>query len=127
MPAVLSDALDLIADSHYIKLSLNRVCTHSEDEISSTGIPDNIIGMVTAINGFIQNMTTSVEQIKESIPNLLLGGLISRTDYWSAKKLLFNTNESIERFKTIEWNTHLFVPINPKNPPKLSACPDEDR
>ena len=127
MPAVLSDALDLIADSHYIKLSLNRVCTHSEDEISSTGIPDNIIGMVTAINGFIENMTTSVEQIKESIPNLLLGDLISRTDYWSAKKLLFNINESIERFKTIEWNTHLFVPINQKNPPKLSACPDEDR
>ena len=28
---------------------------------------------------------------------------------------------------SIEWNTHLFVPINQKNPPKLSACPDEDR
>lgn len=107
MPAMLSDALDMIADAHFMKLTLNRMCDHSEEELALSGVPENILTTVKSIDGFVINTSHAVDQIKLSAPNLLLGGALTPKDYFSVKKLVLNLTEAAEKYSALSWNSYL--------------------
>lgn len=107
MPFILSDALDMIADSHFMKLTLNRVCKNSEEEIEQEGVPENILTIIGSIDEFVVKTAEAVDQIKASAPNLWLGGAISRKDYLTVKKLAFNITEAVEKFTAVPWSSYL--------------------
>lgn len=109
MPPMLSDILDMIADSHFIKLTLNRICDHSKDELTSSGVPENILTTVKSIDDFVINTAHTVEQVKLSAPNLLLGGRLTRKDYYLVRKLVFNLAEAVEKYTAIPWNSYLIL------------------
>ena len=107
MPAMLSDALDMIADAHFMKLTLNRMCDHSEEELALSGVPENIMTTAKSIDGFVINTSHAVEQIKLSAPNLLLGGALTRKDYFTVKKLVLNLTEAAEKYSALSWNSYI--------------------
>lgn len=109
MPPMLSDILDMIADSHFIKLTLNRICDHSKDELTSSGVPENILTTVKSIDDFVINTAHTVEQVKLSAPNLFLGGRLTRKDYYLVRKLVFNLAEAVEKYTAIPWNSYLIL------------------
>ena len=39
---MLSDTLDMLSNSYYLKISLNRICEHETEELSSTGIKEDL-------------------------------------------------------------------------------------
>lgn len=109
MPPMLSDILDMIADSHFMKLTLNRICDHSKDELTSSGVPENILTTVKSIDDFVINTAHTVEQVKISAPNLLWGGRLARKDYYLVQKLVFNLAEAVEKYTAIPWNSYLIL------------------
>ena len=106
---MLSDILDMIADSHFMKLTLNRICDHSKDELTSSGVPENILTTVKSIDDFVINTAHTVEQVKISAPNLLWGGRLARKDYYLVQKLVFNLAEAVEKYTAIPWNSYLIL------------------
>ena len=50
---MLSDTLDMLSNSYYLKISLNRICEHETEELSSTGMPNEILNNISLVNTFV--------------------------------------------------------------------------
>ncbi len=107
VPSILTDVLDMIADSHFMKFTLNRICEHSEAELRLTGVSENVTTSIKSIDEFVSKATQAVDQIKVSVPNLRLCGALNRKDYLTVKKLALNITEAAEKFTALPWNSYL--------------------
>ncbi|MCH5286074.1 MAG: DUF2971 domain-containing protein [Christensenellaceae bacterium] len=107
LPTILSEAIDMLTDAYFFKLSLNRVCSHSEDELSASDMPDEILSSVASINDFVRQAPDAFKQFENASPNLFLSGALKRDDFLRMKKHIRNTTEIIERFLAIPWHPYL--------------------
>ena len=118
LPTILSEAIDMLTDAYFFKLSLNRVCSHSEDELSASDIPDEILSSVASINDFVRQAPDAFKQFESAIPNLFLSGALKREDFLLMKKHIRNTTEIIERFSAIPWHPYLLYEALDDKPTK---------
>lgn len=107
MPSVLAEALDMIADSHFLKLSLNRVCANTNEEQIHKDISEDVLKSVEAINFFVQNTSQSMEKIEMALPGLVLNKGLTWKDHAIVKKRIANIREAAVRFDEIAWNPYL--------------------
>lgn len=102
---MLSDTLDMLSNSYYLKISLNRICEHETEELSSTGMPNEILNNISLVNTFVSQAKEMCVALKENMPIFLLGGLIKGHEYTIINKQLGDIHELVGKFENIEWNS----------------------
>ncbi len=102
---MLSDTLDMLSNSYYLKISLNRICEHETEELSSTGMPNEILNNISLVNTFVSQAKEMCVALKENMPIFLLGGLIKGHEYTIINKQLGDIYELVGKFENIEWNS----------------------
>ena len=102
---MLSDTLDMLSNSYYLKISLNRICEHETEELSSTGMPNEILNNISLVNTFVSQAKVMCVALKENMPIFLLGGLIKGHEYTIINKQLGDIHELVGKFENIEWNS----------------------
>lgn len=102
---MLSDTLDMLSNSYYLKISLNRICEHETEELSSTGMPNEILNHISLVNTFVSQAKEMCVALKENMPIFLLGGLIKGHEYTIINKQLGDIHELVGKFENIEWNS----------------------
>lgn len=107
MPSVLAEALDMIADSHFLKLSLNRVCANTNEEQLRKDISEDVLKNVEAINSFVQNTSQSIAKIETALLGLVLNKKLTRKDHAVVKKRIADIREAAGRFEEVAWNPNL--------------------
>ena len=102
---MLSDTLDMLSNSYYLKISLNRICEHETEELSSTGMPNEILNNISLVDTFVSQAKEMCVALKENMPIVLLGGLIKGHEYTIINKQLGDIHELVGKFENIEWNS----------------------
>lgn len=102
---MLSDAIDMLTNSYFLKISLNRLCEKSEEEITKDIIPETIFEMVKELNDMISQIVETTSTLTETLPSLRYGGALSKSDYDVVRKQLSDLKELVEKFKEIEWHS----------------------
>lgn len=102
---MLSDTLDMLSNSYYLKISLNRICEHETEELSSTGMPNEILNNISLVDTFVSQAKEMCVALKENMPIFLLGGLIKGHEYTIINKQLGDIHELVGKFENIEWNS----------------------
>lgn len=102
---MLSDTLDMLSNSYYLKISLNRICEHETEELSSTGMPNEILNNISLVNTFVSQAKEMCVALKENMPIFLLGGLIKGHEYTIINKQLGDIHELVGKFENIERNS----------------------
>ena len=102
---MLSDTLDMLSNSYYLKISLNRICEHETEELSSTGMPNEILNNISLVNTFVSQAKEMCVALKENMPIFLLGGLIKGHEYTIINKQLGDIHDLVGKFENIEWNS----------------------
>ena len=102
---MLSDTLDMLSNSYYLKISLNRICEHETEELSSTGMTNEILNNISLVNTFVSQAKEMCVALKENMPIFLLGGLIKGHEYTIINKQLGDIHELVGKFENIEWNS----------------------
>lgn len=102
---MLSDTLDMLSNSYYLKISLNRICEHETEELSSTGMPNEILNNISLVDAFVSQAKEMCVALKENMPIFLLGGLIKGHEYTIINKQLGDIHELVGKFENIEWNS----------------------
>lgn len=102
---MLSDTLDMLSNSYYLKISLNRICEHETEELSSTGMPNEILNNISLVDTFVSQAREMCVALKENMPIFLLGGLIKGHEYTIINKQLGDIHELVGKFENIEWNS----------------------
>lgn len=102
---MLSDTLDMLSNSYYLKISLNRIYEHETEELSSTGMPNEILNNISLVNTFVSQAKEMCVALKENMPIFLLGGLIKGHEYTIINKQLGDIHELVGKFENIEWNS----------------------
>lgn len=102
---MLSDTLDMLSNSYYLKISLNRICEHETEELSSTGMPNEILNNISLVDTFVSQAKEMCAALKENMPIFLLGGLIKGHEYTIINKQLGDIHELVGKFENIEWNS----------------------
>ena len=98
-------SLDMLSNSYYLKISLNRICEHETEELSSTGMPNEILNNISLVNTFVSQAKEMCVALKENMPIFLLGGLIKGHEYTIINKQLGDIHELVGKFENIEWNS----------------------
>lgn len=101
---MLSDIIDMMSNSYYLKISLNRICEHETEELSANGMPNEILENISLVNTFVSQVKETYVALKENIPLFLIGGLIKDYEYTVIKKQLDDMHELVGKFENIEWN-----------------------
>lgn len=101
---MLSDAIDMLTNSYFLKISLNRLCEKSEEEITKEIIPKNVFEIVRQLNDMVPQIEETTSTLTEALPSLRLGGALNRSDHDIVDKKLSDLRELVEKFKEIEWD-----------------------
>lgn len=101
---MLLDAIDMLANSYFLKISLNRLCEKSEEEITKDIIPETVYEMVNELNAMVPQIEETTTILTETLPNLRFGRALTKNDYDIVSKQLSDLKELVEKFKEIEWN-----------------------
>ena len=102
---MLTDTIDMMSNSYYLKISLNRICEHETEELSSTGMPNEILNNISLVDTFVSQAKEMCVALKENMPIFLLGGLIKGHEYTIINKQLGDIHELVGKFENIEWNS----------------------
>ena len=105
---MLSNTIDMITNSYYLKMSLNRICNNEKEEPLLSGMPEEISSNILLINDFVFKTKEMAVSSKESILELVLSGILRSDDYIIIQKQLCDIQELAEKFETIEWNSLCF-------------------
>ena len=105
---MLSDTIDMITNSYYLKMSLNRICDNEKEELLLSGMPEEISSNILLVNDFVFQAKEMAGSSKESILELVLSGILRREDYIIMQTQLCDIQELAEKFETIEWNPLCF-------------------
>ena len=106
---VLAATVDFLSDSYFLKTSLNRYCKHMNVQKSELIEDGQITATISSINSFISKAQSGVVSIETSLINLLVTRKISNTDYHTAKKLVANIQELIDKHHALTW----FIDVTP--------------
>lgn len=101
---MLLDAIDMLTNSYFLKISLNRLCEKSEEEITKDMIPETVYEMVNELNAMVPQIEETTTILTETLPNLRFGRALTKNDYDIVSKQLSDLKELVEKFKEIEWN-----------------------
>lgn len=101
---LLSTAIDMLTNAYYLKISLNRFCDNSDEDLSNLEVPQDILDVVLQINNFSSSMTILANSLTKSLPNLRILGKISVLDYPIIQTQISNIKELAEKLEIIQWN-----------------------
>ena len=105
MRPMLSNAMDMLINAYFLKLSLNRMCDNTDEDLSGFVMPDEIIGGVFQINQFVEQVKELTSSLSDVISPLHMVGKINSKDYPIIKKHLADLSELTEKFERIDWNS----------------------
>ena len=101
---MLTDTIDMMSNSYYLKISLNRICEHESEELSSYEMPKEILENISLVNTFVTQVKEMNVSLRENMPLFLHGGLIKVYEYTVIEKQLGDIQELVGKFENIEWN-----------------------
>lgn len=101
---MLLDAIDMLTNSYFLKISLNRLCEKSEEEITKDMVPETVYEMVNELNAMVPQIEETTTILTETLPNLRFGRALAKNDYDIVSKQLSDLKELVEKFIEIEWN-----------------------
>ncbi len=112
---VLTSALDFLSDAYFLKASFNRYCKNMS--VQENEIIDNqeITSAIFSINDFVSIAQCGSESIETGLINLLMTRKISKADYNTAKKLLANILELVDKHLELKWFDNEQLIIASKN------------
>ena len=102
--AMLSDATDMLTNSYFLKISLNRLCDKSEEELTKDIISETVFEMVRQLNDMVPQIMETTNTLMDTLPNLRFLGALSKSNHDIVNKQLSDLKELVEKFKEIEWN-----------------------
>jgi len=102
---MLFDTLDLLTNAYFLKVSFNRLCDYSEEDISFTDIPKDSIETLKMLEKFTFQIKEIEKTLNEALPILCLIKAISNSDHQIIEKQLCDLKELIEKYESIDWNT----------------------
>lgn len=102
---MISDAIDMLTNSYFLKISLNRMCEKSEEDITRDIIPETVFEIVRQLNDMIPQIEETTKTLTKTLPSLRFGGALSNNDGDIVDKQLCDLMELVEKFKAIEWNS----------------------
>lgn len=114
-------ATDTLCDSYFLKISLNRICQNSDEDLSKIELPENIIEAVSGINDMVLQFEQSVGDLQLAIPGFVKKLLLQPQMAVGLKKQLNNIQELITKINEITWNPWL---VGQKN--EAEAKDDEE-
>ena len=104
MRPMLECATEILADSYYLKTSMNRICDNLTDEESTEDAPNQVLDVIIEVDAFVAQTKENILSLQESVPNLHLAGLLNGKDYDVVKKQLNDLQELIDKYEQIKWN-----------------------
>lgn len=105
MYPMLKEAIDMLTNSYYFKLALNRICDNTNEDLSQVTMPSEIKEGVSQVNIFIDQVKEMVTSLNSVILTLKIAGKISKEDYPKIKSSLENLDELSVKFQNIPWNS----------------------
>ncbi len=102
---MISDAIDMLTNSYFLKISLNRMCEKSEEDITRDIIPETVFEIVRQLNDMIPQIEETTKTLTKTLPSLRFRGALSNNDGDIVDKQLCDLMELVEKFKAIEWNS----------------------
>ena len=100
-------ATDTLCDSYFLKISLNRICQNSDEDLSKIELPENIKEAVSGINDMVMQYEQSIGDLQLAIPGLVKKLLLQPQMAVGFKKQLKNIQELITKINEITWNPWL--------------------
>ena len=100
-------AIDTLCDSYFLKISLNRICQNSDEDLSKIELPENIKEAVSGINDMVMQYEQSAGDLQIAIPGFVKNLLLQPQMAVGLKKQLNNIQELITKINEITWNPWL--------------------
>lgn len=101
---MLADTIDMVSNSYYLKISINRICDNEIEELSVVGMPEEILENISQVNAFVSQVKEMYIMLQDTFLNVEFGSLIGN-EYIVIKKQLSDIYELAEKYENIEWNS----------------------
>lgn len=102
---MLADIVDMLSNSYYLKISINRICDNESEELSIEGMPEEILESISQVNTFVAQVKDTYVSLQENVPKLWLSGLIRGNEYAVIKRQISDIHELVEKYENIKWNS----------------------
>ncbi len=103
---VLRFILDYLSDVYFLKRAFNRYCKNIDVSPYEISKDTEIGNSISQINEFIDQSKNVMDQVDESLLNLLLQRLITSSDYHKAKSLVADNKELLTKHNDLRWFGH---------------------
>ena len=105
MYPILKETIDMLTNSYYFKLALNRIGDNANEDLSQVTMPGEIKESVSQVNIFVDQVKETVASLNTVIITLKIAGKINKEDYPKIKSSLENLEELATKFENIPWNS----------------------
>lgn len=102
---MLADIVDMLSNSYYLKISINRICDNESEELSIEGMPEEILESISQVNTFVAQVKDTYVSLQENVPKFWLSGLIRGNEYAVIKRQISDIHELVEKYENIKWNS----------------------
>lgn len=102
---MLADIVDMLSNSYYLKISINRICDNESEELSIEGMPEEILESISQVNTFVAQVKDTYVSLQENVPKFWLSGLIRGNEYAVIKRQISDIYELVEKYENIKWNS----------------------
>ena len=102
---MLADIVDMLSNSYYLKISINRICDNESEELSIEGMPEEILESISQVNTFVAQVKDTYVSLQENVPKFWLSGLIRGNEYAVIKTQISDIHELVEKYENIKWNS----------------------
>lgn len=105
MYPILKETIDMLTNSYYFKLALNRIGDNANEDLSQVTMPGEIKESVSQVNIFVDQVKETVASLNTVIITLKIAGKINKEDYPKIKSSLENLEELATKLENIPWNS----------------------
>lgn len=105
---MLNNVIDFLCNAYFFKLSLNRMCDNTDEDLTQTEIPNEIVDTITEINLSVSMIDKFTETVKED-SLLNIRRLTKTKDYSNILKHLSDIKELVEKINNYSWNSFLIA------------------
>ena len=102
---MLADIVDMLSNSYYLKISINRICDNESEELSIEGMPEEILESISQVNTFVAQVKDTYVSLQENVPKFWLSGLVRGNEYAVIKRQISDIHELVEKYENIKWNS----------------------
>ena len=102
---MIADIVDMLSNSYYLKISINRICDNESEELSIEGMPEEILESISQVNTFVAQVKDTYVSLQENVPKFWLSGLIRGNEYAVIKRQISDIHELVEKYENIKWNS----------------------